>query len=236
MKIVFNADDFGLSKGVCDGILESHLNGVVLSTTIMPNAPYYDYAVSLAKANPTLNVGVHLVATYGKPLRDDVPTLTNSQGFMKRVDEDHPLDVNPDELYQEWCTQIEKVMRDLPITHFDSHHHIHLHPQLKEVVEKLSITYNLPYRGVTTKDKTSIKLIESFYKEGVTLETIESILKNNNEIVDVMTHPAIVDDLLNMQSSYGAYRAKELDLLCSDSLKYLLRDYKVTICSYKSIL
>ena len=35
MKLIVNADDFGLTRSVNYGILDAHLNGIVTSTTLM---------------------------------------------------------------------------------------------------------------------------------------------------------------------------------------------------------
>ena len=39
MRLIVNADDFGISKAVTLGILEAHERGVVTSTTMMCNMP-----------------------------------------------------------------------------------------------------------------------------------------------------------------------------------------------------
>lgn len=36
-KLIVNGDDFGLSPGVNRGIIESYLNGILTSTTLMVN-------------------------------------------------------------------------------------------------------------------------------------------------------------------------------------------------------
>ena len=51
-RLVVTADDFGLSKGVTDGILEAHRNGIVTRTSIIAAGRAFDYAVVLAQANP----------------------------------------------------------------------------------------------------------------------------------------------------------------------------------------
>lgn len=235
MKIIINADDFGLSEGINDGIIKSHKDGVVLSTTIMANGPAYKSAVKLAKENPNLGVGIHLVATFGKPLRNDVPTLVDGNGNFKRVINGDVSHIDEHQLFLEWCTQIEKVSEDITLTHFDSHHHIHLNPKLKTIIEEISIKYNIPYRGKKTVAKTSVRLEESFYKEGVTIRNIESLLQNNDQAFDLMVHPAYLDKPLAKLTSYYNDRLIELKLLCSMELKELIDSYNVEICTYKSI-
>lgn len=66
MRIEINADDFGLTKGVTDGIIQAHQNGCVTSTTLMMNGLATDYAVEKAAENPDLKIGIHLVLTWGR--------------------------------------------------------------------------------------------------------------------------------------------------------------------------
>ena len=40
MKLIINADDFGLSKSITDGIIVGILGGYITSTTIMSNMDY----------------------------------------------------------------------------------------------------------------------------------------------------------------------------------------------------
>src|SRR5689334_25439525 len=45
-RLIVNADDFGLSPGVNDGILEAHAAGVVSSVSVLVNAPGWEHAVA----------------------------------------------------------------------------------------------------------------------------------------------------------------------------------------------
>src|SRR2546429_5819148 len=67
--LVVNADDFGLSPGVTDGILEAHAAGVVSSVSVLVNAPGWAHAVAaLPGAGSTLGAGLHLNLTAGEPV------------------------------------------------------------------------------------------------------------------------------------------------------------------------
>ena len=59
MKLILNADDFGLSQSVNKGIVECLQNGLVTSTTMMMNTPYTDEAIKLAKEHNIKNIGIH---------------------------------------------------------------------------------------------------------------------------------------------------------------------------------
>src|SRR5699024_11609405 len=105
-----NADDFGLTKGITDGIITSHKNGVVYSTTLMMNGLAVDYALQEIKKCPTLNVGIHLVLTWGKPLRNDLPSLVHGSCYFKftsTLDEVPTVKV----VEREWKGQIEAIIK-----------------------------------------------------------------------------------------------------------------------------
>ncbi len=81
--LVVNADDFGRTAGVSQGILEAHLNGIVTSTTVMANLPGAAQAVRQALVEaPNLAMGVHLNLTQGTPISppDALPGLVTPGG------------------------------------------------------------------------------------------------------------------------------------------------------------
>ena len=59
--LIINGDDFGLSPGINDGIVEAHTRGVLTSTSLMVTAPAAPQAAELAKSHPQLSVGLHFV-------------------------------------------------------------------------------------------------------------------------------------------------------------------------------
>ena len=65
MKVVFHADDFGLTGAVNAGILEAHERGVLASASIMVTAPAAEAAVAAARARPTLDCGLHVTLVSG---------------------------------------------------------------------------------------------------------------------------------------------------------------------------
>src|SRR5476649_2492365 len=59
-KLIVNADDFGRSSPINQGIIEAHQNGIVTSASLMTDRDAFDEAVQLAEANPRLGIGLHL--------------------------------------------------------------------------------------------------------------------------------------------------------------------------------
>ena len=61
MRLIVNADDFGLSRGVNLGIIEAHKNGIVTSTTLMVTMNEVEHALELAKLIKGMNCIVNLI-------------------------------------------------------------------------------------------------------------------------------------------------------------------------------
>lgn len=225
-KIVINADDFGLSRAVNYGILDSHTKGIVTSTTMMMNASATNHAIRLAKDTPSLEVGVHLVLTYGKPLLPDVPSLTDDNGLFQRQANVYlnPHSINLMELEREWCAQIEAFLdADLTLSHIDSHHHVHGIKEFYPVIKNITQKYGIPARRagdhfIDIPTLTDV-FLDDFYGEGVVEDYFIQLRdKIGTESVEVMTHPAYLDETLIENSSYNHERLKETRILINSKL------------------
>src|SRR2546423_488615 len=69
-KLIVNADDFGMTRGINRAIAEAHDAGIVTSTTLMAGSEAFDDAVEAAARCPNLRVGCHVVLVEGHPLAD----------------------------------------------------------------------------------------------------------------------------------------------------------------------
>jgi chitin disaccharide deacetylase len=86
MKLIVNSDDYGLTPGVNLGIIDALKRGILRSTTAMMNMPAIEMAADLAKENPELGVGIHLVLSAGKPLLNTHKTIVDENGnFLKNA-------------------------------------------------------------------------------------------------------------------------------------------------------
>jgi chitin disaccharide deacetylase len=227
ITIIVNADDFGYSRGVNYGILDSHLNGIVNSTTLMMNMYGTDHAIELAKKNPSLQVGIHLVLTCGKPLLQDVPSLVDTNGNFKRLSRlKENLDISLTDLEREWSAQIEKFLASgLNLTHIDSHHHVHTFNDFLPVIQKLANKFQLPvrtngYERIEGVEAFSDVCLVDFYGDGVTSNYFQLLPERvkKGQKVEVMCHPAYLDSYLLSGSSYTHDRLKEIDVLTTVKL------------------
>jgi len=131
-KLIVNADDFGFTCDVNQGILDAHREGILTATTLMATEfiasgdAFFD-AIRIANETPTLDVGVHLVLVGSPGFPASIPALISAVA-RKRI-----------KAYDEFAKQVRRV-RDWGIspTHLDTHKHTHLLPAVLDAVARVS--------------------------------------------------------------------------------------------------
>jgi hopanoid biosynthesis associated protein HpnK len=152
LKLIVNADDFGLCEAVNEGIVQAHQNGIVTSASIMANGSAFDHAMRLCRLVPSLDLGIHLTLVEEQPLRDPgtIPTLVSVRGtlhphattFMKKYISGA---IRVHEVWSELEAQIEKVVNQgITVSHLDSHQHLHMLPKIRRICIELAKKYNIP--------------------------------------------------------------------------------------------
>ncbi len=154
IQVILNADDFGRSSDINTAVVRAHREGVLTSASLMVTGDAAIDAVNLARATPSLAVGLHLVMVRGQAAlpQKDIPHLVNRQGRFP----DDPFDAGLRyffsraarlELARELAAQFERfAAAGLPLSHVDSHLHLHVHPSVFGLVLALAEHYGA--RGV----------------------------------------------------------------------------------------
>jgi predicted glycoside hydrolase/deacetylase ChbG (UPF0249 family) len=136
-RLILNADDFGLTRGINRAVAELHSAGALTSTTLMANGPAFDDAVAIAHAHPSLGVGCHVVLVDGTPLSPpaSIPSLIGKDGKSFRTSLPDFLlaalrgAINEDDILREATAQIRHMQSaGLHVTHLDTHKHTHTLP------------------------------------------------------------------------------------------------------------
>lgn len=216
MKIIINADDFGFSKSINNGIIDAYNEGLISSTTIMINMPYAEDAISKWKQNSSLGLGLHINLTQGKPISNDIKSLvdTSNTFYNHKKIENGEIIITYEDAYKEIKAQIEKLLSyNIIIDHLDSHHFIHSNPSIRKALITLAQEYKLPLRtmdsdfrkevinsGIKTPDIFSF----DFYEKGAKWQTIVNFVnahKNCNSI-EILTHCGYIDEYTKQQTSY----------------------------------
>lgn len=153
LQKIFNADDFGISKGVNAAIVKAHREGILNSASLMINQKYAAEAVKLAKKMPELEMGLHVNLTneYPAASAQEIPLLVDGQGKLKNGFVNLLLlsFFKPRQLRQqveiEMRAQIAKYLTTgLPLQHLDSHRHVHMIPQIFKIMRKLQKEFEVP--------------------------------------------------------------------------------------------
>jgi hopanoid biosynthesis associated protein HpnK len=150
-RLIVSADDFGLSPGVNAGILVAHREGILTDASLMVNGAAFAEAVELARATPTLSVGLHLVLVQGRAtLRAaELPTLVDRAGMFGNNSVACGLRYffRPGiraQIEREVRAQFEKYLSTgLTLSHVDGHLNIHMHPTVLAILIKLAPQYGI---------------------------------------------------------------------------------------------
>jgi predicted glycoside hydrolase/deacetylase ChbG (UPF0249 family) len=157
-RVIINADDLGLSPGVNDAVFGLMSRGRVTSATIMANGPALRDAAARSRQFPRCSFGVHMNLTDLPPLtgNKDLAPLLGDDGSFARKARDVPITPTiADAIRLEWCAQIDRVRSlGVPISHLDSHHHIHTHAPLFSILKSVQ-----SYSGIT-RVRTTMNLYD----------------------------------------------------------------------------
>ena len=151
-RLLVNADDFALCRGVTDGIIEAHCRGIVTSTSILAGGMDFDRAVEQARACPGLGVGVHLTLVEEQPVCDSrrIGSLVQEDGRLPRnyralLSGVALRRIRLADIETELRAQVEKCVRaGLTPTHLDSHQHVHALPAILRLVLAIADDYRIP--------------------------------------------------------------------------------------------
>ena len=150
-QLIVNADDFGFSLGISEGIVQAHREGIVSSTTVAANMPAAEDSLALLADAPELGVGVHLNVSQGPVLSEAGRRLLGDGDEMNftahgiiRACALHPSLL--DAVEAECEAQIQWLLgHGFTPTHLDSHRHAHGYWPIFRRVVKLAKRYTIPF-------------------------------------------------------------------------------------------
>jgi predicted glycoside hydrolase/deacetylase ChbG (UPF0249 family) len=151
--LIVNADDYGLTTAVSEGIVHAHEHGVLTSTSILTLAPAFATTAPRLRSLENIGIGAHLAVVGEDPpllTAREIPTLVNARGYLptswrsllplvaaRRID---LADVE-----REWTAQLDAITAmGLTVDHIDSHQHVHVFPGLCDVAIRLARLRGVP--------------------------------------------------------------------------------------------
>lgn len=135
-RLIVNADDFGLTFGVNQSILQLCEAGALSSATLMAVADHTSAAAGIAALRPNLGVGCHVVLVDGMPasaagtLRELVLPSGAFRPTLGRFVVDLTRGSIPEiEIEVEAMAQIRRLQAlGVRVSHVDTHKHTHMFP------------------------------------------------------------------------------------------------------------
>lgn len=258
-KLIVNADDFGFTRDVNQGILACHQEGILTATTLMATGRAFHHAVELAKGTPSLDVGCHLVLVQDPGLP---PTIWALLQAIRR----HEID-----LLGEMRRQIEITLKaSIRPSHLDTHKHTHLIPQVRRAVLRVSEEYGIPFvrkpadfardpsaplrtqaiahamhlaqrgfdRSLAVANARRTHHFTGFQLTGrMTVDNLAATLRSLPEgVTELMCHPAfLTTELQNAPTRLKQSRLDEQQALCSPVIRNLIAELSVQLTNYRDL-
>jgi predicted glycoside hydrolase/deacetylase ChbG (UPF0249 family) len=223
--LIVNADDFGRTPSVNEGIVRAHRDGIVTSASLMVRWPAAGPAAAASRSLPGLSVGLHL--DFGEWLSRD--------GRWALVYEVVPLE--PEPVAAEARRQLTEFRRllDRNPTHLDSHQHVHNDPKVSGVLAALAAELGIPLR----EHDPGIRFEGGFFGQendgapvpgAITVAGLAAILDGLLPgVTELCCHPGAGRD---SWSVYDRERAQEVATLCDADLRRSLDERRIELRSF----
>ena len=243
-KLIVNADDFGFTRGVNEGILRAHREGIVTASTLMADGPAFAHAVEAARATPSLDVGVHLVLW-------PAPGVQPGAAFEEwRLPRRVPWFVaralwsSSGAIEAEFCRQVQKVRAaGLCPSHLDTHKHLHLLPWVMKAVVAVARRFAIPWvrRPLYRRQATARGLRVPDYLVGFRLTgtmnrntLLRGLSRLRPGLSELVCHPGLFDqELERAPTCLKQQRQVELEALTDPEVRRLLERQGVELTSYR---
>jgi predicted glycoside hydrolase/deacetylase ChbG (UPF0249 family) len=244
-RLIVNADDWGLTRGVSEGILAAHRHGIVSSTTVLATAALDRELVARVR-DSGLGLGLHVNLTLGVPLTRG-RSLVDGDGRFVRDARRAATRATAAEVRAEVEAQVqrfESTLKRRP-THLDTHHHVGLHPPVREVVLDVARALGVPVRSqdATARARARaarLKTPDHFFGESgpdaywSVDRTIRHLRELPAGVSEFMCHPGRFDADL-AYSRYGRQREVELIGLGTPSARAAAAALGITVCTFADL-
>lgn len=257
MKLIINADDFGLTIPVSQGIIKCIREGVVTETSAIVNSCYFLNSSRIALFNGIKTMGLHCLLTVGRPISNpsDIPSLLNEEGSFHSRNDFENLTLNIDEVKLELEAQIRKFKSSgLILNHLTTHHgFMTKNEEIHKLFIDLAKENDVPLRNELSRKVGSVESIH-FYKL-VDIKCVDKLYFNHNlpyhsldriinflmnandryQIVEIGCHPGFSDEILRKVSILNDDREKEMEVFLDNRLKVELERLEIDLISYNNI-
>lgn len=228
-RLIVNADDFGQSAGINEGIVHCFESGVLTSASLMVRWPEANAAAEYAHAAQQLSIGLHI----------DLGEWVYQDGsWVERYSvaaTDDPAAVKGEIICQ--LETFRRLMGSDP-THLDSHQHVHRSAPVDAIVQELGATLGVPVRQCSE----AVSYVGGFYGQGVKgeplhgavsvqhlIEMLRALLEGTTELG---CHPGLRGDA---QGMYVSEREQEVSALCDPRVRAAIDALGIDLISFRDI-
>jgi chitin disaccharide deacetylase len=228
--LIVNADDFGLSDRVNEGVVQAHETGIVTSATLMVHAPAAASAAAYARVRPSLSVGLHI------DLGEWVYGVDAWTARYERVDL-----LDRDAVVREVNRQVATFQNlvGAPPTHLDSHQHVHRSEPVAAAVQDMgerlgvpvrdqspTVTYRGDFYGQTGKGEP--------YPDAITVEALVAVFESLRPgYTELGCHPGRTEP--DLDTVYRDERQVEVDILCHPRVRQALASRAIELVSFHDV-
>ena len=244
-RLIVNADDWGLSRGVSDGILAAHRHGIVSSTTVLVTGDLHREQLARLR-DSGLGIGLHVNLTLGQPLTRG-RSLVDGDGRFVRDARRAAARVSAGDVRAEVEAQVERFQSALKRrpTHLDSHHHVGLHPPVRDVVLEVAHALDVAVRSQNAEARSRarsarLRTPDHFFGESgpdaywSPDRTVRHLRELPAGVSEFMCHPGWVDAEL-AYSRYGRQRETEMVGLGSVAARAAAAALGITLCTFADL-
>jgi predicted glycoside hydrolase/deacetylase ChbG (UPF0249 family) len=210
--LIVTGDDFGASRGINRGVVQAHRHGMLTATSLLVNRPASEEAAALARACPTLSLGLHLELDADDS--DGVPAQLERQS-----------------------ARFQELAGATP-THVDSHHDVHHDPRVLPHLLAWARRAGVPVRGHSRVRHLSSFYGQwggETHLEQIGVEGIVRLLdaEVREGVTELSCHPGYVD--AGLSSSYAAEREVELRTLCDDRVRQAIVEREIRLIGFRNL-
>ena len=150
-RVIFSADDFGLSESVNEAVERGFRDGVLNAASLMVAGPAAADAVRRVRSLPGLRVGLHLVVIEGQAVLPpaEIPDLVDASGWFPSAQ----LDLGVKYFFlprarRQLAAEIRAqfaafAATGLTLDHANAHKHMHLHPTVGRMMLRIGAEFGL---------------------------------------------------------------------------------------------
>ena len=261
MKLLVQGDDFGFTRGVTLGIVDSIDKGILRNTGLFTNMPAAEFAVSFMKDRPQACFGVDFNLVAGRPVSNpkDVPHLVDENGYFIKsgvrirselwsTEEGRRTLFPKDEVVKEVRSQYEKFIELTGTKPGYLHPHSIMPETYIEAIRELSIETGIPFSMDAWSDLYSPKMSSPVSKTKVfdpqsqldknttqqIVDGFEDMLKHDKCVI--CCHPGYLDADLLDKTSLSIERVRDAEAYMSDVVNKWVKENNVELITYRDLV